>query len=414
MRYTLFLTFALLTLGFGLSFKILDLIYISLIVFLFILLDYLYLLIKRPNFYLNSQINEINLFRGESVEVPLSYNYSKEIKFSSPYNFINLNEDKGNEGNNNKNRRKVIYMEINGMKSGIYEIDYLYLINRSVMFEERVKIDIKPKIRVYVLPKSFLIIKEFSSSLTKGYTKPSKAIGIGEDYAYTDKFNSQDDFRRIDWKKTAKYNDIMVKRYFNNVYGDVGMIIDLEATDENSADDLASEALNMIKYSNVFSGNIYIYDGINLKNLKKDIYSAFLQIVEMLRKYYPEVDRLLDYKEEIRGREVKIRNIEDKNMYRNEQWDNSKIVIGREEKRDIKEGSGEEKNIILSQILSEIPFKYPGSFIIQPTKPWVYIDDIEVAYNIRRKYENNLIRLNKLGSKVFQSFKEVLGGNAYV
>ncbi len=380
---------------------------------MFILLDYLYLLIKRPKFFLNSQINEINLFRGESVEVPLSYNYDKEIKFSSPYNFINLNEDKGNEGYNNKNRRKVIYMEINGMKSGIYEIDYLYLINRSIMFEERVKINIKPKIRVYVLPKSFLIIKELSSSLTKGYTKPSTAIGMGEDYAYTDKFNSQDDFRRIDWKKTAKYDDIMVKRYFHNVYGDVGMIIDLEATDENSADDLASEALNMIKYSNVFSGNIYIYDGINLKNLRKDIYSAFLQIVEMIRKYYPEVDRLLDYKEEIRGRkgEEKIRNIvEGKNTYKNEEWNNGKIGIGKE----VGEGSGEEKYIILTQILSEIPFKYPGSFIIQPTKPWVYIDDIEVAYNIRRKYENNLIRLNKLGSKVFQSFKEVLGENAYV
>jgi len=380
LRYELFLFFSLIVLGTGVAFKIYDFIYVSLAFLLFILIDYTFLFFMKPRFYFESPINNVELFRGEEVEIPLYYSYNKKIKIISPYNFVSLIINTKSDFNKFR-----INLKIRGLRSGIYEINKLHVLYRSILFEKKIEVLIRPKIRLTVYPKSFLLFKELQTYFSKGFTSQSNIIGRGEEFAYTDKFNSNDDFRRIDWKKTAKYNDIMVKRYYWDLYGNIGIIIDLESTDENSADDLATEALNLIKYSNLFQGNIYVYDGQNIKNLRKDVYSAFIYIVDMMKKYYPEINRVLDFKD----------------IY---------DYLKNKKKDNFNTNSIEDRYIILTQILSELAFKYPKAYIIQPTKPWVYIDDIETSYNIRKMYEKNLNKIKELGSKVFSSFNEIAGG----
>ncbi|AFZ70658.1 hypothetical protein Calag_0927 [Caldisphaera lagunensis DSM 15908] len=379
----IFLIFSLFLIAFGISFKIIDFLVISSLILTFSIIDYLS--IRKPRFYLKPLINYLEMKRGEEYSLILHIEGDRKgEELIPPFSFCKINED---------NSKNSFIMIIKPNKSGIYELNSLKVKKKSFLFEKTFLVNVNPPVKFSVYPKSLTKIREFLS-LGIGYTNPSNITGLGEEYAYTDELRSGDDTRRIDWKKTAKTGKIMVKKFYWDLYGGSSIIIDLESTDENSADDIATEALNALRFSYYMNSKVYIYDGEKIKSVNKNIYNALLLILDMLKKYYPEYNRLLDY---YKKKTEKIKeNIKDLDYMR----------------------SGDTKVIIVSQLLSDLIFKIKELFnekvmgiIIQPSKPWIYIDDIEVSYNIRKRYEINYEYAKNNGFEIFKSFNEIGGLN---
>ncbi len=74
---------------------------------------------------------------------------------------------------------------------------------------------------------------------------------------------------------------------------------------------------------------------------------------------------------------------------------------------------------MVTQLLSDIIPRVKEHFIedlgegiiIQPSRSWVYIDDMEVSYALRKRYEENLRYAEREGFKVYKSFNELVGGS---
>ncbi|MDI9619963.1 MAG: DUF58 domain-containing protein [Candidatus Nezhaarchaeota archaeon] len=70
-------------------------------------------------------------------------------------------------------------------------------------------------------------------------------IGRGLEYAETDEYLPGDDVRRIDWKATARLGRLMVKRFHEELGGDVNLIFDLKSSSPASRDLSATVFLSL-------------------------------------------------------------------------------------------------------------------------------------------------------------------------
>ncbi|MEB3691509.1 MAG: DUF58 domain-containing protein [Caldisphaeraceae archaeon] len=397
MRGTLFIVFSLLIMAFGISFKVFDFLIISFAILAFVSIDFAS--IRKPSAYFRPVITYFEVQRGSRYELVMHFEgklKNKRVEPLQPFPFSRFVVFKENAEGCGR-----LILELNPKRTGIYEIEKIGVKIRSLLFERVFYVSVNPPVKFSVYPRSLIEIREVIRHLSRsrGYSIPSRIIGIGEEYAYTDKLRAGDDLKRIDWKKTAKRGELMVKRYYWDIFGESIIVLDLEASDENSADDIAGEALNALKYSFGTGAQLYFYNGEKIMGLSKGFLEGLSYIIGALRKYYPEYNRILDsYEKEI---ERKIEG-SSKEREREEDYEPSSPKI-----------------IVVTQLLSNIIPKVKERFIeglgegiiIQPSRPWVYIDDIEVSYALRKRYEENLRYAEREGFKVYKSFNELVGGS---
>ena len=137
--------------------------------------------------------------------------------------------------------------------AGSYSSDELY-IEADVavgLFKARVSLPFKTDIAVIprVIPAAIRALELIGSTASPGgsiYEYPLiHRIGRGTEYAETREYTPGDEFRRIDWKATARLQKLMIKHFHEDVGGEVNLIFDLKTAGPVSMDAAAAEFLDL-------------------------------------------------------------------------------------------------------------------------------------------------------------------------
>ena len=203
-------------------------------------------------------------------------------------------------------------------------------------------------------------------------------VGPGTEYAYTDEMREGDEPRRVDWRATARAGKLMVKRYWAEGLSSVALVVDLTATDEESADELAVEAAKLLSWlpQAYPEAKIYLYDGRSL-SLARSPADAAAALLRSLGRFYPEAARVLD------------------------EYPGLRPALA--EAGGVAEARAVAVTQLLSPLLSMLP---PGSVIVQPTRPWLSAPGLEEAYVLRRRHDRLAAMARAAGCAVVRTAEE--------
>jgi len=119
------------------------------------------------------------------------------------------------------------------------------------LFTAKVSLPFKTDVAVIprVVPAAVRALELIGSTASPGgsiYEYPLiHKVGKGTEYAETREYTPGDEFRRIDWKATARLQKLMIKHFHEEVGGEVNLIFDLKAAGPASTDAAAAEFLNL-------------------------------------------------------------------------------------------------------------------------------------------------------------------------
>jgi uncharacterized protein (DUF58 family) len=119
------------------------------------------------------------------------------------------------------------------------------------LFKARVSLPFKTDIAVIprIIPAAIRALELIGSTASPGgsiYEYPLiHRIGRGTEYAETREYTPGDEFRRIDWKATARLQKLMIKHFHEDVGGEVNLIFDLKTAGPVSMDAAAAEFLDL-------------------------------------------------------------------------------------------------------------------------------------------------------------------------
>ena len=119
------------------------------------------------------------------------------------------------------------------------------------LFKAKVSLPFKTEVAVIprVIPAVVRALELIGSTASPGgsmYEYPLiHKIGRGTEYAETREYTPGDEFRRIDWKATARLQKLMIKQFHEEVGGEVNLIFDLKSAGPVSMDATAAEFLNL-------------------------------------------------------------------------------------------------------------------------------------------------------------------------
>ncbi|ADL18489.1 hypothetical protein ASAC_0081 [Acidilobus saccharovorans 345-15] len=197
----------------------------------------------------------------------------------------------------------------------------------------------------------------------------------GEDYAWTERLQPGEPAEVIDWRATARRGELMVKRFYPQGSREVSLVVDLTATDPESADELAAASLSIaLGLSGSLSVTPYIYDGERLARVN-GIDGLARALLERLGRHYPEAFRVLDdYPGRLR----------------------------------LSEGVPEGKVIAVTQLLSPLPSLLPpGCTVVQPTRPWLRAPSLEEAYLMKERHDREVSLLRASGCQVLFTYRRL-------
>jgi|GEM_PF-1615921 hypothetical protein len=145
-----------------------------------------------------------------------------------------------------------ITLEFKPKLAGSYSSDEIYVECRTALNMFNVKVGIPFKSEVTVIPRVIpAVVRALELIASASHAGPMyeypliHRIGRGTEYAETREYVAGDEFRRIDWKATARLQKLMVKCFHEEVGGEVNLIFDLKTAGPVSADITATEFLNM-------------------------------------------------------------------------------------------------------------------------------------------------------------------------
>ena len=280
---------------------------------------------------------------------------------------------------------RVYELSIRPSRAGEIEISEARA--RYLSFLRLIEVDelmpLRPKASVVVHPSSLALIRAvlaagvMSGGLLGGPAPP--IIGRGDEYAYTDELRPGEDASRMDWRATARKGKPMVKRFYAEWASSATVVIDITATDEVSADEIAGEAAALLMATGQLpNAQYYIYDGTRLLRAASPQEAAVV-VLKSLGRYYPEVNRVLDDYPGLRPALAQSEAIEGQRV----------IAVTQ----------------LLSGLTSMLP---PRCVIIQPTRPWIWAPDLAEAYLIRVRHDRARSLAEAAGCRVFRSAAEAV------
>ena len=119
------------------------------------------------------------------------------------------------------------------------------------LFKAEVSLPFKTDIAVIprVIPAAIRALELIWSAASPGWSMYEypliHRVGRGTEYAETREYTPGDEFRRIDWKATARLQKLMVKHFHEEVGGEINLIFDLKSAGPASMDAAAAEFLNL-------------------------------------------------------------------------------------------------------------------------------------------------------------------------
>ena len=251
------------------------------------------------------------------------------------------------------------------------------------LFEIDDLIPLRPRVNVVVHPSSLPLIAAVLAAGGAGRNLQGEPapplIGQGDEYAYTDELRPGEDASRMDWRATARRGKPMVKRFYAEWASSATVVIDVTATDDVSADEIAGEAAVLLMATGQLpNSQYYIYDGTRLLRAAS-ARDAAVEVIKWLGKYYPEVNRLLDDYPGLRPALTQSEAIEGQRV----------IAVTQ----------------LLSGLTSMLP---PRCAIVQPTRPWIWAPDLAEAYLIRVRHDRARSLAEAAGCRVFTTAAEAV------
>ena len=200
----------------------------------FVLIDYLSLFVSSKNGFLAERIIPKRLSNGDEnpIEITLRNNYSFkifcEIVDEIPYQFQNRNFSI--EKTLNKYTSDVIKHTLRPTARGVYNFGKLNiyigsplkLVCRRYVFSDDNSISCYPS---FIQMKQLELLTFSTSKVPLGFKK-IRRIGHTLEFEQIKNYVSGDDIRTINWKSTAKNNQLMVNQYQDETRQSIYLLID--------------------------------------------------------------------------------------------------------------------------------------------------------------------------------------------
>ncbi len=229
--YVLILIF-LVSISMGTILRLPELIILSLPVFLYVLLSIIG--IKGWEINVERNFSENIYFQNESAKVTIKI---ESISFSG---FVKIKNSMIEETYSIKKGQKIVYNKtINFREFGIYDFstieitlsDFSYLFVKSYTIKNDLTIQVFPE---YENVRKFKIKPKRTRSLLGDI--PSRYIGSGTDFYAVREFNPGDEKRRINWKRTAMFDRLMVNDYYAEKSGNTVILLDVRRFQKSEND----------------------------------------------------------------------------------------------------------------------------------------------------------------------------------
>ncbi|GEM_PF-1235122 len=263
------------------------------------------------------------------------------------------------------------------------------------LYEARKMVALEPPAEVLVYPRFVVpLYRLFGYEELGEFNEPSVAriaVASTGEYAGTRNYYAGDELRFIDWKATARSQELKLKEFTSENAGSFNMVLDTTSTDAVSADLLATQFLSSLVdlLDRGARVKVTFYDGFKYQLVKpRHIYSETAEaVLSMTGKYFPEIGRIID---------LPVRR-----------W--SMPELENEPTKEPVQGIPESgRTIVVSQLLSDIPddlARNPDTVevVLQPTRPWLYIESLEDAYLAKNRVTRNVESLRRAGVKVMEA-----------
>jgi hypothetical protein len=237
----------------------------------------------------------------------------------------------------------------------------------------------------------------------------TRTRGAGMDYMWSRPYMAGDSLKRIDWKASARLNQLVVKDYYAEGGRSPYIIFEASAPDPVSLDILSSEFLRcVLSFSRegfsmglkVTRDGEIIYENSDLSPLQA-LVQAMRSALEAVELRVEDLNRLLDPTPprqlgsllralgmpvpRMEGEEVEIRLDRETIIYTTLTRDPAPII---ELARDMGDSGGR-------------------LHLIQPTTPWLYSRDLKTAYDLHQRYRRLNRVLEREGFYIHSSTEEL-------
>lgn len=263
------------------------------------------------------------------------------------------------------------------------------------LYEARKIIALEPPAEILAYPRFVVpLYRLFGYEELGEFNEPSVArisVASTGEYAGTRNYYPGDEPRFIDWKATARSQELKLKEFTSENAGSFNLVLDTTSTDAVSADLLATQFLgSMVDLLDRGARvNVAFYDGLKYQLVKpRHVYSETAEaVLSMTGKYFPEIGRIID---------LPVRR-----------W--SVPELENEPANEPVQGIPESgRTIVVSQLLSDITddlARNPDTIevVLQPTRPWLHIESLEDAYLAKNRVTRNVESLRRAGVKVIEA-----------
>jgi len=323
-------------------------------------------------------------FRVERLENAKDYSFSipniKELKYESLHEDILVFEAKIHQAS-----FKIIFLMQYEVKTR-----FNIFIARSMHNFDEIQIIVYPR---FIIPLTKLSGYEIIETFGEGSSFRLSSVG---EYNSTRDYYPGDELRHIDWRATARHQSLKVKEFSSPFLAKVNLVFDTTATDEISADLLATEFFNtLLALADTGTAiSASLYDGaqfseVNAKNAVEEIAEASLK---MLGRFFPDIGRILDlpFSSDHKRDYFSEQNIPSKG---------SAIIITQLLSNLI------DKLLIVNQVSDDALLQKTVGIasVVQPTQPWLTIISIEDAYIAKKEIERKVASLRSMGIKVINA-----------
>lgn len=357
-----------------------------------------------------SQVN-VRMVAGESRQLQISLKPSvmEEAGFESHEKWIKIESEPSF-------RHAQVRIEVKPQVSGEYSLRGLHCQVHSPLNFFRARVEIPFNLQVKAYPRFLMWIVEAVKFIEYGGGRgpgslPGKRKGLGLEYFETREYYLGDSLRFVDWKATARLSKLMVKEFYEEVYGSAHLIYDVRSLGSVTHDKLASLFLSSAlsqAYSGlpvtltIKSGSKIIFEAENMKPMEAlkialahvmethhvsewDIYEVCepkpsLSLLKTLKDAKAEgLTKILEFK---------LKSFKEMPIIERIKQSSQKLEI-------TYICSIIHDSTTLIELSSEAELKQHRLRILTPTKPWIDAKNLEEAYMLYTSYQKVLNALQK-------------------
>ena len=319
----------------------------------------------------------------------------------------------------------LLSITVSSPRSGVYELKSLKAMVSDMLgvLEEEVEIPLSLRAEIYprVIPWILEALRLLGESELGFGDAPGRRKGLGTEYLWSREYQPGDDISLIDWKATARLQEIVVKEFLEEVYAATRIIYDIRAHGPVSGDECASFFLSSV-VSAAHAGlpiSITIKDGDRILVEREGL--APLEALKLALAYVVRF-RLTDkwnVYELIEPKSARLllkvlREVEASAFYEVIKLKTGEML--KKIRRSLKEtrthviyvGCVLIDSAFLKELASEVSNTGGRLTVLAPSKPWLDAENLEEAYLMYQSNRKMLRALERLGARLgFKSANQI-------